>query len=188
MFLSPDEVGLKRWERALIESGFTIEQTHAEVGRVHFPPAAQKGEKQRTQWLKSLFSAMQAPKWSPCGEVRNMQVKRRLSHVSMSIGDAVQIGRHIFVACLNGFVYVQESARLIPPGFECGDEDLELLENDAGDDGKEGAPNSKASKKKGGGGSKEATALQEGADDGAGGNGKGAKKKGKKRQRRWRER
>jgi len=167
-FLCPDEIGLKRWVRALLESNFTIESTHVEVGRVHLPPEALKGDKGRAQWLKSLLTAMQASKWSPAGEARGLQVKRRLSHVSMSIGDVVQIGRHLFAACLDGFVHVQESDRLLPQGFEAGDEDI-LEFGDLADE----LP-SKAPKKKGG--SKHAGAQEGAGDDSKGGQGQGARK------------
>jgi len=123
VFLQPDGSGLKCWQRALLDRGCTIQSTHIEVGQVHCPPG--KGNKARGQWLKSLFAAMQASKWTPDGEARSLLIKRRLSHASMSIGDAVQIGGELFVAGLAGFVAVKEGDRLLPPNFEPENEDPE---------------------------------------------------------------
>mmetsp|Transcript_74904 Transcript_74904/g.211618 ORF Transcript_74904/g.211618 Transcript_74904/m.211618 type:complete len:419 (-) Transcript_74904:336-1592(-) len=115
-FLQPDGSGFKLWERALLDRGCNIQSTHIEVGRVHCPPG--KSNKQRGTWLKALFTAMQASKWTPDGEARSLLVTRRLSHASMSIGDAVQIGGELYVAGLSGFIAVKEGERLLPPNFE----------------------------------------------------------------------
>merc|ERR550532_2300051 len=122
-FLQPDGSGIKVWERALLERSYTIQQTHVEVGQVQCN--AGKGGKQRVQWLKSLFAAMQASKWTPDGEARTFLIKRRPSHASMSIGDAVQIGGELYVAGLVGFVAVKEGDRLLPPNFEPENEEPE---------------------------------------------------------------
>jgi len=165
LFLSPDESGVKLWERALIERGCNIQSTHVEVGQIHYPQA--KNAKARTQWLKAVFSSMQAAKWAPDGEARALLVKRRLSHTSMSIGDAIQIGSELFVAGLSGFVAVRESERLLPPNYEPENEDPEpssLEESGAK------APRKKGGERGEGGGGKKGK--------GRGGKGKG-KGKGK---------
>mmetsp|Transcript_78708 Transcript_78708/g.176009 ORF Transcript_78708/g.176009 Transcript_78708/m.176009 type:complete len:384 (-) Transcript_78708:305-1456(-) len=122
LFLQPDEVGLKMWERLLLDRDCNIQSTHMEVGQVHCPPG--KG-KARGQWLKALFTAMQATKWTPDGEARSLLVKRRQCHASMSIGDAVQIGGELFVAGLSGFVEVKEGWRLLPNNYEPENEEPE---------------------------------------------------------------
>merc|ERR1712060_680305 len=75
--------------------------------------------------LKQLFAAMQASKWSPDGEARPLLIKQRLSHASMSIGDAVQIGAELFVAGLAGFVQIHDGVRLLPANFDPDDVELE---------------------------------------------------------------
>mmetsp|Transcript_31203 Transcript_31203/g.79447 ORF Transcript_31203/g.79447 Transcript_31203/m.79447 type:complete len:360 (-) Transcript_31203:134-1213(-) len=154
-FLNTDESGVKLWERALLDRGCNIQSTHIEVGQVNYPQA--KNAKARTQWLKAVFSSMQASKWTPNGEARALLVKRRLSHASMSIGDAIQIGSELFVAGLDGFVAVSESERLVPPNYEPNEGPTPSIEEPS-----ETPP----SKKKGGGG-------------GAGKKGKGRGGKGK---------
>eukprot|EP00930_Biecheleria_cincta_P098797 TRINITY_DN90445_c0_g1_i1.p1 TRINITY_DN90445_c0_g1~~TRINITY_DN90445_c0_g1_i1.p1 ORF type:complete len:396 (+),score=81.68 TRINITY_DN90445_c0_g1_i1:126-1313(+) len=181
-FITPDMSGVQIWQRALLERGCNIQSTHVEVGQVHFP--ASKG-KARMEWLKALFAAMQASKWTPEGEARSFLAKRRLSHASMSIGDAVQIGGELFVADVNGFVAVKQGELLLPPGFipleDGGEEDL-----DEEDDEEESAPPSdvggkkkRQRKKKGGGGSGiDASGDNSAAGKGSKGEGKG-KGKGK---------
>jgi len=149
LFLQPDGSGLKLWERALLDRGCTIQSTHIEVGQVHCPPG--KGGKARAQWLKALFAAMQASKWTPDGEARSLLVKRRLTHASMSIGDAVQIGGELFVAGLAGFVAVKEGDRLLPPNFEPENEEPEPSPSggkaaNKKDSGKEGGCSRKSGK------------------------------------------
>uniref|UniRef100_A0A7S1PPC5 Uncharacterized protein n=1 Tax=Alexandrium catenella TaxID=2925 RepID=A0A7S1PPC5_ALECA len=166
LFLQPDEAGLKYWERALLERDCTIQSTHLEVGQVNCPPG--KAGKARGQWLKSLFAAMQATKWTPDGEARSLLLKRRHSHASMSIGDAVQIGGELFVAGLAGFVAVKEGWRLLPANYEPENEEPEPVP--AG--GKVATARQEkvaASKKEG---------AKEGAKEGGGGGGGGRKGKG----------
>lgn len=177
LFLAPDSSGLKLWERALLDRGCTIQSTHIEVGQVHCPHV--KGGKQRQQWLKSLFSALQASKWTPDGEARSLLIKRRLSHASMSIGDAVQIGGELFVAGLVGFVQVKEGDRLLPPNFEPENEEPEP----SSASGKAAANKKEGSKE---GSSKDEGGTEEGGKEAKGGGrkrgakaGKGAKGRGK---------
>jgi len=123
-FLNPNGWGVKAWEQALRERQCNIQSTHVAVGRVHGPPI--KSAKQRGQWLKTLFGAMQAAKWTPDGEARQLLIKQRLSHASMAIGDCVQIGKsRLYVAGLTGFIAVKESQVLLPH-----DQELELDEED----------------------------------------------------------
>jgi len=179
-FLPPDGSGLKYWEKALLERGCTIQSTHVEIGQVHCPHG--KGHKGRGQWLKSLFAAMQAVQWTPDGEARSLLIKRRLSHASMSIGDAVQIGNELFVAGLAGFVAVKEGERLLPPNYELENEDPEP----APASGKNVTPRPEkaASKKDGkegekGGGRKGKGGRGKGKGDDAEGGRKGGKGRGK---------
>lgn len=161
LLLSPDDSGVKLWERALIERGCNIQSTHIEVGQIHYPQA--KNAKARTQWLKAVFASLQASKWTPDGEARALLVKRRMSHASMSIGDAIQIGSELFIAGMTGFVAVRESERLLPPNYEVENEDPDqLLDEDS---------STKGSRKKGG----------DRGDGGGGkkGKGRGGKAKGK---------
>lgn len=113
VFLQPGSNGPEIWERALVERRCSIQSTHVEVGRVHCP-AAKGGAKARNQWLKALFSAMQASCWTPDGEARTLMLKRGLSHASMSIGDIVQVGTDIYIAGLDSFVKVK-SKSVAPP-------------------------------------------------------------------------
>lgn len=161
LFLQPDGSGVKLWERALLDRGCTIQSTHTEVGEVHYPQA--KNAKARGAWLKDVFSAMQASKWTPDGEARSLLVKRRLSHASMSIGDAIQIGGELFVAGLSGFVPVKEGDRLLPPREE----------SDAVEPEEPSPPpaSGKAASKKGAG--REGGAGRKGGKGGRGGKGKG---------------
>lgn len=122
LFLQPDGTGLKLWEQALLDRGCTIQSTHIKVGQVHYPPA--KNAKARGQWLKGVFAAMQAAKWTPDGEARSFLAKKRLSHASMSIGDAIQVGSELYVAGLSGFVPIKEGGRLLPPSAEPEDEEM----------------------------------------------------------------
>jgi len=122
LFLHADGSGLKMWERALLERGCTIQSTHIELGRVHCP---QKSGKSRSAWLQAVFSAMQASKWCPDGEAQQLLLKRRLSHASMSIGDAIQIGGELFVVGMSGFVAVKEGVQMLPPMIEPDTEDEE---------------------------------------------------------------
>lgn len=167
LFLAPDSSGMKLWERALLDRGCTIQSTHIEVGQVHCPPG--KGGKQRLQWLKSLFTALQASKWTPDGEARSLLIKRRLSHASMSIGDAVQIGGELYVAGLVGFVQVKEGDRLLPPNFEPENEEPEPSSTSG-----KAAANKKESSKEGS--SKDEGGTEEGGKETKGG---GRKKKNK---------
>jgi len=114
LFLSPDGSGIKLWERALLDRACNIQSTHTEVGRVH---CSSKG-KNREAWLKALFSDMQGCKWCPDGEAQKLLVSKRLTHASMSIGDAVQIGSELYIVGLTGFMPVQEAVHLLPAGFE----------------------------------------------------------------------
>lgn len=134
-FLQPDGCGLNMWEKALLDRKCTIQSTHVEVGRMHYPLA--KNGKARGVWLKDLFSAMQASKWTPDGEARMLLVNRRMSHASMSIGDAVQIGSELFVAGLTGFVAIKEGERLLPPQSELLEPDDEVFEMPASGKGLE---------------------------------------------------
>jgi len=179
--------GMQIWERALIERGCTIQSTHTEVGQVHAPP---KG-KSRTDWLKALFAAMQASKWTPDGEARSLLVKRRLSHASMSIGDAIQIGGELWMVGLEGFKAVKQAdARLIlPAGSVLEDDEVEEEEEESAPPSDVGAVKAKKKKKKkgsGGNGGGEAEATENGAGKGSGkdkgkgkGKGKGEKGEGK---------
>mmetsp|Transcript_59189 Transcript_59189/g.105192 ORF Transcript_59189/g.105192 Transcript_59189/m.105192 type:complete len:393 (+) Transcript_59189:198-1376(+) len=170
--------GMQIWERALLERGCTIQSTHVEVGQVHAPPRG----KSRQDWLKALFAAMQSSKWTPDGEARSLLVKRRLSHASMSIGDAIQIGGELWVVGLEGFKQVKkaDASLLLPPGSNLEDDEGEEEEED------ESAPPSdtgaakakkKKKKKKGGGGGNDGGAG-EAAENSNQGAGKG-KEKGK---------
>jgi hypothetical protein len=127
-FLQPESSGLRFWQRCLLEHGVSIQSFHVEVGHVHCPQ--QKG-KARAAWLKSLFSAMQASKWTPSGEARAWLVKRRISHASMSIGDIVQVGRELYIACLDGFVAVEKGELFLPPGYEDVQDDGEEATEDS---------------------------------------------------------
>merc|ERR1712113_978841 len=87
---------------------------------------------------------MQVSKWSPNGEARPLLMKQRLSHASMSIGDAVQIGRELFIAGLAGLVRIQEGTRLLPPASELDEAELDGQdEEDATDDEKDVEENGK---------------------------------------------
>jgi len=167
IFLVKD--GLQFWQQSLLREGCKLTSTHQEIGQIHCPPG--KG-KARTEWLKALFAAMQSAEWTPDGEARQLLHQRRLSHGSMSIGDAVSIGREVFVACLDGFKAVKQGELLLPPGYLTGEEEHDEEEED--EDEEESAPASdvgtgkakRRRKKRGGGG-------------GGGENGKGGKGKGK---------
>lgn len=111
LFLSNDGKGQSLWEQALLERGCNIKSTHMAVGEVNC--TARPG-KQRTQWLKDLFAALQACKWTPDGEARSLLVQRRLSHVSMSIGDCIQVDGDLYIAGLTKFVQVKRSRELLP--------------------------------------------------------------------------
>jgi len=179
-FLQPDGSGLKVWERALLERSYTIQQTHVEVGQVHCNVG--KGGKARVQWLKSLFSAMQASKWTPDGEARSFLIKRRLSHASMSIGDAVQIGGELFVAGLGGFVAVKEGDRILPPHYEPEEEEAESDEPGAKPQPakvEKAAGKKEEEKKAGGGGGRKSG--KGGRGKGKGEDGEGGRKGGKGR-------
>lgn len=176
LFLQPDESGLKYWESVLLNRGCTIQSTHIEVGQVHCPP--EKKGKARGQWLKALFAAMQATKWTPDGEARSLMVKRRLSHASMSIGDAVQIGGELFVAGLSGIIAVKEGDRLLPQNYEPENEDPEPT----GGKVSTARPEKAASKKEGGGGGGGRKGKGRGkgkGDDAEGGGKKGGKGRAK---------
>lgn len=129
LFLQPDGTGLKLWEQALLDRGCTIQSTHIKVGQINYPA---KTAKERKDWLKNVFAAMQASKWTPDGEARSFLAERRLTHASMSIGDAIQVGSKLFIAGLAGFVPIKESGRLLPPRAE--PEDEELLEDEEEED------------------------------------------------------
>jgi len=134
LFLSPDGAGMKLWEHALLSRGCTIQSTHIAVGQVHCP---QQNSKTRASWLKALFQAMQGSKWTPDGEARTLLAKRRLTHASMSIGDAVQIGAELYVVGLGGFIEIKEATVLLPPNFDLeqpGDENDLESDGDVKDD------------------------------------------------------
>jgi len=132
LFLQPDGAGLKLWEQALLDRGCTIQSTHIKVGQINYPA---KTAKERKEWLKSVFAAMQASKWTPEGEARSFLADRRITHASMSIGDAIQVGSKLYIAGLSGFVPIKEGSRLLPPALEADNqEELELEEEEEEDD------------------------------------------------------
>lgn len=151
-FLNPDGSGPSCWQQVLLERSANIMSTHVEVGQVH-APKAKGGQKGRTPWLKAVFAAMQASKWTPDGEAKTLLAKRRISHASMSIGDVVQIGAQLYVAGLDGFVVMKGQGLLPAP--------LCLDESD-------GEQDSEAS-----------TEVQEANGDGSGQGKQGKKNKGK---------
>eukprot|EP00929_Paragymnodinium_shiwhaense_P056326 TRINITY_DN28191_c0_g1_i1.p1 TRINITY_DN28191_c0_g1~~TRINITY_DN28191_c0_g1_i1.p1 ORF type:complete len:498 (-),score=138.05 TRINITY_DN28191_c0_g1_i1:199-1692(-) len=104
-------LGLTYWKQTLLERRQTIEGTHQRLGSINMPP---KGGKNRQQWLKAVFTALQARSWSPNGEASSLFQQRRLSHLSMSMGDAIQVGDDLYVAGLTGFVQVEQAAFLLP--------------------------------------------------------------------------
>lgn len=175
-FLRPDSGGMKFWESALLERGCTIEYTHVEVGQVNCP---QKAGKPRTQWLKDLFRALQASKWCPDGEARALVLKRRLTHASMSIGDAVQIGKELWVAGLEGFVSIKEAVRLLPPSLDPENDDEEPVEPTPSKPSKKKAKNGKGESKGNGKSEGEKDSKGDDAKDGAGRNGRGRGRKGR---------
>jgi hypothetical protein len=124
MFIYPEDRGIQLWKHALLERSCNIKSTHVEVGRVDCP-SDKRGKGKVFAFLKSLFSSMQASKWSPNGESRTFLMKQRLTHASMSIGDCVQIGRDLYIVGSTGFVQIEEAAALLPPALE---EDLLLDE------------------------------------------------------------
>mmetsp|Transcript_8635 Transcript_8635/g.24061 ORF Transcript_8635/g.24061 Transcript_8635/m.24061 type:complete len:375 (-) Transcript_8635:387-1511(-) len=178
LFLQSDGSGMKLWEQALVDAGCNIQSTHVEVGQVHCPP---QSVKLRSAWLQTLFVSMQAANWNPDGEARSLLLKQRLTHASMSIGDAVQIGTDLYVAGITGFVQIKNALALLPPNAvpEPPDEVVEEARpeqkvestcngevRDEGDDrGAENGGEAKTGKKKkpkkkkksGGGGGEEAT-------------------------------
>lgn len=170
-FLQPDEWGLKYWESMLVNRGVTIQSTHVEVGQVH----CEKKGKARKQWLNSLFAALQASKWTPEGEARALMAKRRLSHASMSIGDAVQVGGELFVAGLSGFVAVKEGNLVPAASREAAAQEAAAAASNKRDSPKGGKP------EEGGPGGKDKAAAQgkeghqEGKKEGGGKKGKGAR-------------
>lgn len=123
----PGHTGLQLWERALLERRCTIQSTHVEVGRVHCDA---KNAKTKQTWLKGIFAAMQASNWSPDGEARGLMMKKKLTHTSMSIGDAVQIGSELYVAGIDGFVAVKDAKALLPLRAEEDDQDGDNNDDD----------------------------------------------------------
>jgi len=123
LFLQPDGAGLKLWEQALLDRGCTIQSTHIKVGQVNYPCGT--NTKSRGKWLTGVFAAMQASKWTPDGEARSLLAEKRLTHASMSIGDAIQVGRKLYVAGLSGFIRIKEGNRLLPPSAEHEEEEEE---------------------------------------------------------------
>jgi len=99
-----------QWAMLLRDSCMTIEQTHTEVGKVHYPPNQKRRE--REKWLKSLFSALQTSKWTPNGEARKITQAQKLCHASMSVGDAVQLGGELYFVTLTGFFSIPEELAL----------------------------------------------------------------------------
>lgn len=159
-FVSPEDQGLRLWERALLDRGCNIQSTHVELGRIDCP-LGQKG-KARQQWLKAVFAAMQSSKWSPSGEARSFLQKRRLTHASMSVGDAIQIGSELYFVSLNGFTPVSEAVALLPPGSFDADEEANA------DEPEPSAPNGekkKSKKKRGKGKAKDAEDSDDDSDD-----------------------
>lgn len=114
----PDN-GRKYWETALLERSCNIASTHIELGKVDCPKdilstGLENGK--RYTWLKALFAALQTSKWSRNGEAKHLLGKRRATHCAMSIGDAVQIGRELYLVSLDGFKLVDKA--LLPPSFD----------------------------------------------------------------------
>merc|ERR1711957_171617 len=100
----------------------------AEVGRVHCDA---RGAMAKQVWLKAIFSAMQADRWSPNGEARGLMMRRKLTHTSMSVGDAVQIGGELYVAGIAGFMRIKEATALLPPGSFDDEPELDDREDDS---------------------------------------------------------
>merc|ERR1712232_952177 len=117
---------------ALLERGCNIQSTHIEFGQVNVPSNAMKPGKAREKWLKALFSAMQASTWCPNGEARQLLAQLRLTHASMSIGDAIQIGPgELYVIGLTSFFPIEQASLLLPPQFGGLDEDTTILSPDS---------------------------------------------------------
>lgn len=183
-FLAPDGSGIHIWERALLERSCTIQSTHVEVGRVHVPHG--KGKK-RMEWLKVLFAALQTSRWTPNGEARTLLAKRRASHASMSIGDAVQVDGQLFVAGLDGFRLMQQSElllgeNLLPTGWT--QQGSEEDEEESEEPEQATASGGKGHRKKGGGeedenGLKDSAGRRSKGGKNAKGKGKGKGKGGK---------
>lgn len=61
----------------------------------------------RSEEPEKLFHALQGEMWSPNGEARGLISSLGLSHTSMSVGDAIQIGRRLLVCDMVGFIEVE---------------------------------------------------------------------------------
>lgn len=113
LFFLPNTVGLKLWVQMLIDQRCTVQSTHVALGEINAPRNLKAQAK--SQWLKSVFQAMQTAKWTPDGEARQLLLKRRLTHAGMSIGDAVQIDNELYMVALSGFTKVKEAPLVLPP-------------------------------------------------------------------------
>lgn len=80
-----------------------IQQLYVELGRIHAPS---KSGKERQKWLEAVAAAMQANSWSPRREALQMEQTRQAKHVSMSVGDCIQVGIDLYLVDFEGFVHL----------------------------------------------------------------------------------
>jgi len=181
-----------RWAALLQGSCLTISKTHVELGRVHYPP--NQNAKSKSTWLKSLFSALQTSRWCPTGEAFELLQKQRLCHASMSVGDAVQIGRELHFVTLTGFVSLDTGvAAALLEGHIPANLDAYAMDESAVDEHTKDPKTSKKKKKQKGKGENTSSAVENGVHNGQGAveearkNRKGQEGKGKgyKEDRSW---
>lgn len=105
-------------ESELINRQCRLESTHIALGSVDYPLDKKTG-KARHQWLKNLYAAMQTSKWTPNAEAFRLLRDKRLQHAAMSVGDAVSIGRDLYIMLIDGFKQVDQdkAALLLPQEF-----------------------------------------------------------------------
>mmetsp|Transcript_36705 Transcript_36705/g.84464 ORF Transcript_36705/g.84464 Transcript_36705/m.84464 type:complete len:540 (+) Transcript_36705:61-1680(+) len=113
MNLNTFEGSVHTWRQLLLDMKRGIDATHAKLGQVHCP--LERTGEDRIRWLDVLFGALQMRKWCPLGESRELLSKKHLSHSSMAVGDAVQVGPTLYLVTLAGFVEVEDAAAILPP-------------------------------------------------------------------------
>merc|ERR1712232_438281 len=117
-----------------------IQQIYIELGRIHAPS---KSGKERQKWLEAVVAALQANSWSPRREALGMEQAHQTKHVSMCVGDCIQVGIDLYLLDFKGFVHLSpEVTRVLlqlpeamMKNYECSSEDEEVDEEEEYQDG-----------------------------------------------------
>jgi len=90
---------MHQWLAYVMQPKVGVRATHAVARKISCPV---KDGPELYEWLHDVFTALQAPRYSPNGEAADM-LDAGIDHASMTIGDFVRIGETLYMVGLDGF-------------------------------------------------------------------------------------